>query len=78
MGDNLLTRILFFLIGFGLSIIGFVYIVSYLNLLSLGYNFLDYVHFIFRRIECLYAFLGLTIIFLSIFIPGGKKYEFHI
>lgn len=74
----MLARILFFLIGFGLSIIGFVYIVSYLNLLSLGYNFLDYVHFIIRRIECLYAFLGLFIIFLSIFMPGGKRYELHI
>ena len=74
----MLTRILFFLIGFGLSIIGFVYIVSYLNLLSLGYNFLDYVHFIIKRIECLYAFIGLFTIFLSIFMPGGKKYELHI
>lgn len=74
----MLTRILFFLIGFGLSIIGFVYIVSYLNLLSLGYNFFDYVHFIIGRIECLYALIGLFIIFLSIFIPGGKKYELHI
>lgn len=74
----MLTRILFFLIGFGLSVIGFVYIVSYLNLLSLGYNIFDYVHFIFRRIECLYAFFGLLIIFFSIFIPGGKKYELHL
>ena len=74
----MLARILFFLIGFGLSIIGFVYIVSYLNLLSLGYNFFDYVHFIIGRIECLYAFIGLFIIFLSIFMPGGKKYELHI
>lgn len=71
----MILRILFFLIGFGLSIIGFVYTISYLNLLSLGYNFLDYVNFIIRRIECLYALFGLLIIFLSIF--GGKN-ELHI
>lgn len=74
----MLCRILFFLIGFGFALIGFVYIIGYLNLLSLGYNFLDYVHFIIGRIECIYAFLGLFIMFLSIFIPGGKKYELHI
>lgn len=71
-------RIFTFLIGFGLAIIGLVYIISYLNLLSLGYNFLDYVHFIFRRIECLFAVIGIILIFLSIFIPGGKKYELHL
>lgn len=73
----MILRILFFLIGFGLSIIGFVYTISYLNLLALGYNFLDYVNFIIRRIECLYAILGLIIIFLSIFLKGGK-HELHI
>lgn len=73
----MILRILFFLIGFGLSIIGFVYTISYLNLLSLGYNFLDYVNFIIRRIECLYALFGLIIIFLSIFLKGGK-HELHI
>ena len=73
----MILRILFFLIGFGLSIIGFIYIISYLNLLSIGYNFLDYVNFIIRRIECLYAIIGLIIIFLSIFIKGGKN-ELHI
>ena len=73
----MLMRIIFFLIGFGLSIIGLVYIISYLNLISLGYNFLEYVHFIIGRVECLYAIIGILIIFLSIFLPGGK-YELHL
>ena len=51
----MLFRIFMFLVGFGLSIIGFVYIISYLNLLYVGYNFLYYVNFIIRSIECLYA-----------------------
>ena len=64
-----MVRFCSFLLGFGFSIIGFVYIISYLNLISLGYNFFEYVHFIVRRPECLVAFLGLIIIFLTIFIP---------
>lgn len=73
-----MVRIFSFLIGFGFSVIGFVYIISYLNLFSLGYNLGEYVHFIFSKAECLIGPLGLFIIFLSIFIPGGKKDELHI
>jgi hypothetical protein len=66
----MLIKVFFFLIGFGLTILGFVYIISYLNLLTLGYNFLDYVNFIIRRIECLNAFIGIIIMLLSM---GGKN-----
>lgn len=74
----MLTRIMFFLIGFGFSVIGFVYIISYLNLLQIGYNFEEYVNFIIRKPECLIGPFGLMITFLSIFIPGGQKNELHI
>ena len=74
----MLARIFFFLIGFGFTVVGSVYIISYLNLLTIGYNFLDYVNFIIIRIECLYAIIGIIIIILSLFWPGGKKYELHI
>ena len=68
----LFARIFVFLIGFGLTVIGFVYMISYLNLLSLGYNFLEYVQFIVRRLECMYSVIGILIIFLDLYIPGGK------
>lgn len=74
----MLLRIFFFLIGFGLTVIGSVFIISYLNLLTIGYNFIEYVNFISRRIECLYAVFGVIIMALTIFIPGGNKYELHI
>lgn len=74
----MIIRIFFFLIGFGLTIIGCVYIISYLNLMTIGYNFNEYVNFITRRIECFYAPIGLILIMLTIFIPGGEKYELHI
>lgn len=66
----MLIKVFFFLIGFGLTILGFIYIISYLNLLTLGYNFFDYVHFIIRRIECLNAFIGIIIMLIS---TGGKN-----
>ncbi len=65
-------RFLLFLFGFGLTVIGFSYIIIYLNLLSLGYNFLDYVKFISRRIECINVIFGLLIISIVIFTKGGK------
>ncbi len=74
----MITRIIFFLIGFGFSIIGFVFIISYLNLITIGYNFNEYVNFISSNIECLIGPIGLIISFLAIFIPGGKKNELHI
>ncbi len=72
------ARIFFFLIGFGLTVIGFVYIISYLNLMTIGYNFHEYVNFIIRRVECLYAVIGLLIMTLTIFIPERRKNELHI
>ncbi len=73
----MITRIITFLIGFGLSTIGFIFIISYLNIMTIGYNFIEYVNFIIRRPECLIGPIGLLMTFLSIYIPGGKN-EIHI
>ena len=69
-------KIFLFLIGFGLTTIGSVYIICYLNLFSIGYNFIDFVNFIISRIECLNAIFGIIIMYLSINL-GGKN-ELHI
>jgi len=71
-----MTKLFIFLIGFGLCTIGFVYIISYLNLLSIGYSFIEYLNFIFHRLECWNAIIGLTIITILI-IKGGFN-EFFI
>ena len=68
-----MSRIFFFLLGFGLMTIGFVYIILYLNILSIGYNFSYYVNFISRRIECYFSIIGFIILNLSIYIKGDKK-----
>ena len=66
-------KIIFFLIGFGLTTIGSVYIICYLNLFTIGYNFFEYVNFIIRRIECLNAFIGVIIMILSLIIGGNHE-----
>lgn len=72
----MLLKIFLFLIGFGLTTIGSVYIICYLNLFDIGYNFFEYVNFIIRRIECLNLLFGIIIMILSVSI-GGKN-ELHI
>ena len=69
----MITRITTFLIGFGLSTIGFMFIISYLNIMTIGYNLLEYVNFIIRRPECLIGPIGLLMSFVSIYMPGGKN-----
>ena len=71
-----MIRILFFLVGFGFTIIGSIYLISYLNLLTIGYNFLDYVKFITRRLKCYYFIIGMVIILISI--NKGEKNEIYI
>ena len=74
----MLVRVFFFLIGFGLTVIGSVYILVYLNLLTIGYNFLEYVNFIIRRFECLIFIFGVITMYISIMLPGGKNSELHL
>lgn len=73
-----MTRIFFFLFGFGLMTLGFVYIILYLNLLNIGYNFSYYVNFIVRRVECYFTIIGFIILNLSIYIKGDKKYGLYL
>lgn len=73
-----MSRIFFFLFGFGLMTIGFVYLILYLNMLSAGYNFSYYVNFISRRFECYFPILGFIILNLSIYIKGDKRYGLYL
>jgi hypothetical protein len=73
----MIARVILFLLGYALTLIGLIYIISYLNIISLGYNFIFYVNFIIRRIECIYFIIGLIMMTLSIYLPGGHD-ELHI
>lgn len=73
-----MTRIFFFLVGFILLVIGLFFLILYLNLLTIGYNFSFYVNFITRRIECYYTIIGSIIILLTLSIKGEKKNELYL
>ena len=69
----MIFRVLMFFLGILLASIGLSFIIIYLNLLNMGYNFWEYVNFISRRIECLGVFLGLFLVFISVYRKGNKN-----
>jgi hypothetical protein len=71
-------RIFFLLLGFGFMVIGFMYIISYMNLISIGYTFNEYIKFISKRFECILALIGLIICSLTIYIKGGHKNDLYL
>ena len=68
-----MIRVFFFLLGFGLMVIGCSFIILYLNLTTMGYNFLEYVNFIIRRVECYFSIIGFIIMILSITLKGDYR-----
>lgn len=44
-------RILLYIIGVIFTSLGLFFIIIYLNLLTIGYSFIEFVHFISRRVE---------------------------
>jgi len=72
------VRIFFFLVGFGLTLVGSFLIILYLNFMTIGYSFFEYVNFIIRSPEFIITLLGFIILNLSIFINGGSDYEFYL
>ena len=62
--------IFLFLIGFGLAIIGSMYIILYLNYLTIGYKFSEYLKLISTKMECWLLVIGLMIITVVIFKKG--------
>lgn len=72
------NRIFFFLLGFGLMVIGCTYIIMYLNLFTFGYTLFEYITFIFSRLECLFAPIGFILITTTIFIKGGNPIDKYL
>ena len=73
-----MVRVFFFLLGFAFTVMGCSFIILYLNLMTMGYNFFNYVNFIIRRIECHYSIIGIIMMILSITIKGDRKDEFYL
>ena len=71
-------KLFFFFIGFILSVFGFTYIIAYLNLLTFGYSFIDYLRFIFSRYECILSIVGVIMIFISTTMKGDLFYDIYL
>ena len=70
-------RTFLFLLGFGFMVIGFTYIITYLNLLNMGYSFNLYLKYILGRMECLLSIIGFIIIF-AVIITKGEYDGIHL
>lgn len=70
----MITRIVFFLIGFIFMVIGFYYFIIYINLLSFGYSLPEYLAYCISRYECQLLIIGFIIVLLTL-IRKGKKHD---
>lgn len=59
-------RILLYIIGVIFTSIGLFFIIIYLNLLTIGYSFFDFVKFISRKVEVWLILIGIICIALSL------------
>ena len=73
-----MVRIILFLLGFGFSVIGFMYMILYLNLFTLDYTLKDYLLFVFSRSECILGIVGFFVVTFTIFYKGDKKRDIYI
>lgn len=54
------------ILGILVSSTGLFFIFLYTNLMTMGYSFIEFVHFISKRFECMLFVLGIVLIVLSI------------
>lgn len=59
-------RILLYIIGVIFTSLGLFFIIIYLNLLTIGYSFIEFVHFISRRVEVWLFLIGIILIAVSL------------
>lgn len=62
-------RLVVFLTGFGLSILGGVSCIMYLNLLTAGFTVEEYIRFISERAECYLLAAGIVMMTIAIYFP---------
>ena len=59
-------RLLLYIIGVIFTSIGLFFIIIYLNLLTIGYSFIEFVQFISRRVEVWLFVIGIALIVISL------------
>lgn len=59
-------KIIIYLIGVLFTSLGIFFTIIYLNLLTLGYSFGDFVKFISRKLEFWFILIGIILIIISL------------
>lgn len=59
-------KVLIYFLGIMFTSIGIFFTIIYLNLLTIGYSFLDFVKFISRKLEFWFILIGIALIVLSL------------
>ena len=72
LNGGFMVRIFFFLLGFMLLVFSFSYLIMCFNVISIGYNFSFYVHFICRSPSIYIGLVGIILILFTI-VKGDKK-----
>lgn len=70
----MIFRMFLLFIGFGIAVIGGISTIAYLNLLTTGHSFKDYLFFITGRIECYLLPAGLLVIWSTIYFPINNRH----
>lgn len=73
-----MLKLFFFFLGFSMTVFGLVYIIIYLNLLTFGYTFIEYLQFIISRYECLMAVVGSIILLVIILMKGDVFNDLYL
>jgi hypothetical protein len=60
-----MNKFFLMLLGILLASLGLTFIILYLNLLTIGYNLIDYLRFIILNIYCLLFPIGMALIYFS-------------
>ncbi len=71
-------RFFVFLLGFSFTLMGLIFVICYLNLITIGYNFKEYLHFISRKFECLQVLLGILLMSVALYTKKGERNELYL
>jgi hypothetical protein len=66
-------RLFMLVIGFSLAVAGGVSLIAFLNLITTGHGIVQYFIFILSRVECYLFFIGIFIIWASVYFPPFKR-----
>lgn len=66
-------RLVFFFVGLIFWILGSTYFILYLNLLTIGYSFFDFLKYVILGYPGIILIIGLCLLIITIIFRGGEK-----